>query len=86
MAPFGRIRAKPPQAARSRYSGKGRCTIIGPLDTIIINGGTRLSGTVSTGGAKNAALPLLFAAAVFVLANLMVDIAYGLLNPRIRVS
>ena len=31
------------------------------LDTIVIKGGARLSGTVSTGGAKNAALPLLFA-------------------------
>ncbi len=31
------------------------------MDTIVINGGTRLSGTVSTGGAKNSALPLLFA-------------------------
>jgi len=31
------------------------------LDTIVINGGAKLSGTVTTGGAKNSALPLLFA-------------------------
>jgi UDP-N-acetylglucosamine 1-carboxyvinyltransferase len=31
------------------------------MDTIIINGGKALSGTVATSGAKNAALPLLFA-------------------------
>ena len=31
------------------------------MDTIVINGGAALSGTVPTGGAKNAALPLLFA-------------------------
>ena len=61
MTAPGHCRANPRQALRSRYSAIGRCTIIGPLDTIIINGGKRLSGTVSTGGAKNAALPLLFA-------------------------
>ena len=31
------------------------------MDTIVITGGEKLSGTVATGGAKNAALPLLFA-------------------------
>jgi UDP-N-acetylglucosamine 1-carboxyvinyltransferase len=31
------------------------------MDTIIINGGRALNGTVATSGAKNAALPLLFA-------------------------
>jgi UDP-N-acetylglucosamine 1-carboxyvinyltransferase len=31
------------------------------MDTIIINGGKALNGTVATSGAKNAALPLLFA-------------------------
>jgi UDP-N-acetylglucosamine 1-carboxyvinyltransferase len=31
------------------------------LDTIVIKGGVALSGTVATGGAKNSALPLLFA-------------------------
>jgi len=38
-----------------------RCFIISRLDTIVITGGEKLSGTVATGGAKNAALPLLFA-------------------------
>jgi len=31
------------------------------LDTIVINGGVALNGSVATGGAKNSALPLLFA-------------------------
>ena len=31
------------------------------MDTIVIKGGVALSGTVATGGAKNSALPLLFA-------------------------
>ena len=32
------------------------------MDSIIVNGGNRLQGTVATSGAKNAALPVLFAA------------------------
>ena len=48
------------------------------MDTIVINGGARLSGTVSTGGAKNAALPLLFA-------TLLADGEYRFRNvPRLR--
>jgi UDP-N-acetylglucosamine 1-carboxyvinyltransferase len=48
------------------------------LDTIVINGGATLSGTVSTGGAKNAALPLLFA-------TLLADGEYRFRNvPRLR--
>ena len=48
------------------------------MDTIVIKGGARLSGTVSTGGAKNAALPLLFA-------TLLADGEYRFRNvPRLR--
>ena len=48
------------------------------LDTIVVKGGTPLSGTVSTGGAKNAALPLLFA-------TLLADGDYCFRNvPRLR--
>jgi UDP-N-acetylglucosamine 1-carboxyvinyltransferase len=48
------------------------------LDTIVINGGATLSGTVATGGAKNAALPLLFA-------TLLADGEYRFSNvPRLR--
>ena len=31
------------------------------MDSIIVRGGHRLNGTVSTSGSKNAALPILFA-------------------------
>ncbi|MDX1735918.1 MAG: UDP-N-acetylglucosamine 1-carboxyvinyltransferase [Halioglobus sp.] len=48
------------------------------MDTIVIKGGATLSGTVSTGGAKNAALPLLFA-------TLLADGEYRFRNvPRLR--
>lgn len=48
------------------------------LDTIVIKGGATLSGTVSTGGAKNAALPLLFA-------TLLADGEYRFRNvPQLR--
>ena len=48
------------------------------MDTIVINGGATLSGTVATGGAKNAALPLLFA-------TLLADGEYRFSNvPRLR--
>jgi UDP-N-acetylglucosamine 1-carboxyvinyltransferase len=55
-----------------------RCLRIRALDSIAINGGTTLSGAVSTGGSKNAALPLLFAA-------LLADGEYLFHNvPRLR--
>ena len=61
-----------------RYPAGSRCTIIGPLDTIVIKGGRPLSGNVSTGGAKNSALPLLFA-------TLLADGEYRFANvPRLR--
>ena len=48
------------------------------VDTIVIKGGATLSGTVSTGGAKNAALPLLFA-------TLLADGEYRFRNvPQLR--
>ncbi|MGD8345958.1 MAG: UDP-N-acetylglucosamine 1-carboxyvinyltransferase [Lysobacterales bacterium] len=48
------------------------------MDTIVINGGRRLSGTIAAGGAKNAALPLLFA-------TLLADGQYRFRNvPRLQ--
>lgn len=43
------------------YARRGRYRIIRRVDSIIINGGNALHGEVTTGGSKNAALPLLFA-------------------------
>lgn len=61
MTASGSRGVKAVQRQKARYpAGKG-CSIIVSLDTIVINGGATLSGTVSTGGAKNSALPLLFA-------------------------
>ena len=78
MATIGRHSAKSREAVATRYPARDRCTIIGPLDTIVINGGARLSGTVRTGGAKNSALPLLFA-------TLLADGEYRFRNvPRLR--